>query len=58
VLRDTSSLSVATAFGIANLPVTFFISSDGKVVAETLGQETLSDLRAEAKRLLKASPNR
>ena len=58
VLRDTSDLNVALAYGIADLPVTFFISSTGHVVSETLGGLTLAQLNAKATMLLAASPTR
>ena len=56
VLQDTSELSVALAYGIADLPVTFFISSTGRVESETLGGLTLAQLNSKAKALLAASP--
>jgi thiol-disulfide isomerase/thioredoxin len=57
ILRDTSNLTVALAYGIADLPVTFFISSSGRVVSETLGGLTLAELDSKAKALLAASPS-
>lgn len=56
VLVDTSHLTVALAFGIGDLPVTFFVSSTGHVIGETLGGVTLEGLRSEAATLLAASP--
>lgn len=45
VLIDTSALAVATAYGVDPLPVTFFVSSDGKIVSESVGGLTLAQLR-------------
>jgi thiol-disulfide isomerase/thioredoxin len=58
VLQDTPDLNVALAYGIADLPVTFFVSSTGRVISETLGGLTLSQLNAKATALLAASPTR
>lgn len=56
VLQDNADLSVALAYGIADLPVTFFISSNGRVQSETLGGLTLAELNSKATALLAASP--
>lgn len=52
VLRDTSNLTVALAYGIADLPVTFFVSASGRVVAEQLGAVSVQQLRHEQASLL------
>lgn len=44
VLVDSSGLAFAHAFGIANLPTTFFVSASGHVVREVLGTENESEL--------------
>ena len=53
VLSDTSSLAVALAYGIADLPVTFFVSSTGHVVAEQLGGVSEQQLQHEQAALIK-----
>ncbi len=41
---DTSSLAVAAAYGVENLPVTFFINARGRIVDEVLGAQTTASL--------------
>jgi len=55
VLVDTSSLSVALAYGVDPLPVTFFVSANGKVVSESVGGLSLAQLRKEGANALSAS---
>lgn len=55
VLVDTHGLAVATAYGVDPLPVTFFISSDGKIVSETVGGLSLSQLQRQGAAALAAS---
>lgn len=55
VLLDTPTLSVATAYGVDPLPVTFFISSGGKIVSESVGGLTLPELREHGASALAAS---
>jgi thiol-disulfide isomerase/thioredoxin len=55
VLIDTGQLSVATAYGVDPLPVTFFISSGGKIVSEAVGGLTLAELQKQGSAALAAS---
>jgi thiol-disulfide isomerase/thioredoxin len=55
VLIDTTGLSVATAYGVDPLPVTFFVSSKGKIVSEDVGQMTLSELQQRGAAAIDAS---
>jgi len=54
VVVDTSSLTMTTAYGIANLPVTFFLDARHRVVREVLGAQSAAQLRANVARLLAA----
>ncbi len=54
VLVDTNGLAVATAYGVDPLPVTFFISSDGKIVSEAVGGLTLAELERRGSAALAA----
>lgn len=49
---DTADLTVADAWGVANLPVTFFLRPDGTIAAEHLGAESATSLRRELDALL------
>jgi thiol-disulfide isomerase/thioredoxin len=55
VLVDTSGLSVAIAYGVDPLPVTFFVSAKGKIVSESVGGLTLAQLRERGASALAAS---
>lgn len=55
VLVDTSKLAVATAFGVDPLPVTFFVSSDGRIVSEAVGALTLAELQKQGAAALASS---
>lgn len=49
---DTSDLAVADAWGVEDLPVTFFLRRNGTIAAEHLGAESASALRRELNVLL------
>jgi thiol-disulfide isomerase/thioredoxin len=55
VLVDTNGLAVATAYGVDPLPVTFFVSSDGRIVSEAVGGLTLAELQKQGAAALAAS---
>lgn len=54
VALDSASLAVAGAWGVSNLPVTFFVRANGTIAAEHLGAESSSALRGEIEALLRA----
>lgn len=49
---DTTDLTVASSWGVSNLPVTFFLRSNGSIAAEHLGAESAAALREEVRDLL------
>jgi len=55
VARDTASLEVAGSWGVTDLPVTFFVRSNGTIAREVLGAESLSVLRRNVAALLKGA---
>jgi thiol-disulfide isomerase/thioredoxin len=55
VLIDTNALAVATAYGVDPLPVTFFVSGNGKIVSESVGGLSLAELRTKGATALAAS---
>jgi cytochrome c biogenesis protein CcmG, thiol:disulfide interchange protein DsbE len=52
VALDSSSSEVADAWGVADLPVTFYLRPNGTIAKEVLGAEDSSVLRAAAEGLL------
>jgi thiol-disulfide isomerase/thioredoxin len=51
---DTSDLTVADAWGVEDLPVTFFLRRNGTIAAEHLGAESVTALSHELDTLLAA----
>ena len=51
---DTSDLTVADAWGVEDLPVTFFLRRNGTIAAEHLGAESVNALSRELNTLLAA----
>lgn len=52
---DTSSLLVARTYGVSALPVTFFVSANGHIAEEVLGEQSASALTKRVDDLLKRS---
>ena len=55
VLVDSAALNYAQAFGVANLPTTFLLNREGRVVREVLGLESPTELRKDLRAALRTS---
>ncbi|HLI15354.1 MAG TPA: TlpA disulfide reductase family protein [Acidimicrobiales bacterium] len=58
VVRDSASLAFARAYGVADLPVTFFLDARGRVVDEVLGREGTAGLERQVAALEHGRPTR
>lgn len=56
VALDTSSLEVADSWGIGDLPVTFFVRSNGTIALEVLGAQSVAQLRRDVETLVRSTP--